>query len=84
MSLYSIPLADSVPDSLREVVNDPVFELEDLTQDMVNARAYSIQDSGDTDGVRLDFSVCTGDILIRISAKGVSPQWLYRQLDSLR
>ena len=83
LSLYPIPRADSVPDELREIVDNPIFEVEELTLDAVYARAYRIHDSGDTDGWRMKFTVRYGDILVSVTAKGIEPEWLYRQLKQL-
>lgn len=82
LSLYPIPRADSVPEELREIVNDPIFLGEELTLDAVYARAYRVSDSGDTDGWRMQFTVRYGDYLISVNAKGIDPQWLYQQLKS--
>ena len=83
LSLYPIPRADSVPDELREIVNDPIFEAEELTQEAVYCRAYKVDDAGDTDGWRMKFSVKYGDVIISVSTKGVEPEWLYQQLVNL-
>lgn len=84
MALYPIPLCDSVPDELREVVDHPIFESEELTEEMVWARAHKVEDAGDTNGWRTNFSVRYGDILVTVNAKGVEPDWLYAQLSQLR
>ena len=80
LSLYPIPRADSVPDELREIVDDPIFEAEELTLEAVYCRAYKVDDAGDTDGWRMKFSVKYGDVIVSVSTKGVEPEWLYQQL----
>ena len=84
LSRYPIPRADSVPEELREIVNDPIFLAEELTLDAVYARAYRVSDSGDTDGWRMQFTVRYGDYLISVNAKGIDPQWLYQQLQNFK
>lgn len=84
LSRYPIPRADSVPEELREIVDDPIFDAEELTLEAVYRRAYKVQDAGDTDGWRMRFSVRYGDVLISISSKGVEPEWLFDQLIRLR
>ena len=84
LSLYPIPRADSVPDELREIVNDPIFEAEELTLEAVHCRAYKVNDAGDTDGWRTKFSVKYGDIIVSVSTKGVEPEWLYQQFMRLK
>jgi len=83
LSLYPIPRADSVPDELREIVDNPIFEAEELTLEAVYCRAYKINDAGDTDGWRMRFSVKYGDVIVSVSTKGIEPEWLYRQLVNL-
>ena len=83
LSLYPIPRADSVPDELREIVDDPIFDAEELTLEAVYRRAYKVQDAGDTDGWRMRFSVRYGDVIVSVSSKGIEPEWLYEQLKNL-
>ncbi len=83
LTLYPIPRAESVPEELREMVDDPIFRAEELTPEAVNARAYSVEDAGDVSGPRLRFSVLYGDKLVTVSAKGVQPEWLFEQLSAL-
>ncbi len=83
LNLYPIPRAESVPEELWEVVNDPIFEIDDLTLEAVKLRTYYIEDAGDTDGPRMDFSVKYGDALVRVIAKGVEPEWVYECLKDL-
>ena len=83
LSLYPIPRAESVPEELREIVNDPIFLAEELTLDAVMARAYQIQDAGDADGWRMHFSVLYGDVLVEVRTKGVDPEWVYDKLIAL-
>ena len=83
MTLYSIPLCDSVPDELINIVNDPVFYGEELTLDAVRRRAYSVRDSGDSDGIRINFSVRYDDIIVEVRAKGIEPEWIFEQIAEL-
>ncbi len=84
VSLYTIPYAESVPAEIRTVFNNPIFRIEDMTFDTVKARAYRIHDAGDSDGWRISFSVLYGNVLVQVSTKGVSPEWLYQEIVSLR
>ncbi|MBR6812887.1 MAG: hypothetical protein IKM51_05890, partial [Oscillospiraceae bacterium] len=84
LSLYPIPRADSVPDELRQIVDNPIFSAEDLTLDMVRARAYSVSDSGDSSGPRMTFSVKYGDKVVEVRSKGIDPQWIYERLISIK
>jgi len=48
MSLYTISFADSIPSELWEYVYNPVFLAEELTLDIIQARAYWV-DRGRSD-----------------------------------
>lgn len=84
MSLYPIPLCDSVPEELRQIVDHPIFSIDELTQDVVNRRACYVNDSGDTPGPRMTFGVLYGEVLVEVTTKGVSPEWLYERLSGLK
>jgi len=84
LNLYPIPRAESVPDELCQVVNDPIFAIEELTLEVVQTRAYYVDEAGDSGGCRMQFSVKYGDKVVSITAKGVEPQWLYDQLKALQ
>lgn len=80
LSIYPIPRADSVPEALREVVDNPIFYAEELTPELIWSRAYKTGEQGDSDGWRMSFSVLYGDMVIKIRSKGVDPDWIYEQL----
>ena len=83
LSLYPIPRAESVPDELREMVDNPIFDADELTLEAVYCRAYKVNDAGDTDGWRMNFCVRYGEILVQVHTKGVDPEWVYQQLMTL-
>ena len=82
LSLYPIPRADSVPEELREVVDNPIFYAEELSSELVWARAYKTGEQGDSNGWRMSFSVLYGDMVVTVRSKGVDPDWIYKQLAS--
>lgn len=59
--LYSIPWCDSVPEEYRETVDNPIFRAQDMTREVVSARARSYQDTGDIDGPRINFTIRYSD-----------------------
>lgn len=76
--LYPVPRADSVPEEYRETVDNPVFRAEDMSRDLAAARAYTVEDAGDTDGVRMSFSVLHPDnTLVQYDAKGLSVEEMW-------
>ncbi len=83
LSLYPIPRAESVPDELREIVDNPIFRIEDLTLDVVNARSYQVDDAGDTPGNRASFSVLYGKVLVEIRIKGMEAEAIFDILKAL-
>ena len=84
LSLYPIPRADSVPRELREIVNTPIFRIEELTLKTVQARAYQVDDAGDEPGHRMRFSVLYGDVLVEINVKGAEPEAVFEMLQQIK
>lgn len=83
LALYPIPRAESVPEELREIVDNPIFDATELTLEAVYMRAYKVEDAGDIDGWRMVFSVQYGDVIVEIRTKGVEPEWVYEQLQMI-
>lgn len=83
LSLYPIPRADSVPEELREIVDNPIFDANELTLETVYMRAYKVDEAGDIDGWRMEFSVKYDDVIVQVRTKGVDPEWVYQQLMNL-
>jgi len=78
MSLYSIPLFDSVPSHLREYVHNPVFLAEDMSIDVIRARVFDVSRPGAAaPDWSIDFSVLYGDVLIDINIRGMSPEQVW-------
>ncbi|HOJ09356.1 MAG TPA: hypothetical protein PK733_02040 [Clostridiales bacterium] len=83
LALYPIPRADSVPEELREIVDNPIFPIDELTLDTVRARTYEVSDAGDESGPRMRFSVLCRDILVELSVKGASPEAMFEILQQI-
>ena len=84
LALYPIPRADSVPRELREMVENPIFRIEDLTGEVVKARAYELSDEGDVSGSRMRFGVLYGDTLVELKVKGISPETTFELLQQIQ
>jgi hypothetical protein len=81
MTLYTIPLVESIPKDLWEVVNNPVFVNDELTLDMIKARAFYVaDDAGDTPGWRMNFGILYGDVIVNVNVKGASPEQVWEML----
>lgn len=80
LGLYTLPLADSVPEELYQTVDQPIFRWEELTQEAVERRVMSLPGDGKGTTTRINLGVLYDGILVEVTAKGVTPQWLYRQL----
>jgi len=85
MSLYSIPLFDSIPEELWQYVQNPVFRADELTLDIVRARVYSATRGRDgTPDLRImNFSVLYDDVVVSVSAGGVTPEQVWEMLEGL-
>ena len=83
LTLYPIPRSESVPNELREIVNNPVFKAEDLSLKVVKARAYTVNDAGDDNtGYRMHFSVLYGDVVVELNVKGGQPEDIFNILQA--
>jgi hypothetical protein len=82
VSLYAIPWADSVPNEIRAYFQFPVFLAEEMSVDIIQARTrWESADRGDTPGWRTtQFGVLYGDVIIVISARGLSPEQIWGML----
>ena len=84
MSLYSIPLAASVPEELRVYVQDPVFISEELTLAAIQARVLEgASRQGDIGGVSFNFNILFDDVVVSISARGVSPEQVWEMISEM-
>jgi len=84
MSLYSIPFFDSIPEELWQYVHNPVFLAEEMTLDIVRARAYNTGRGGSASDLRImNFGVLYGDVVISVSAGGVSPEEVWMMLSGV-
>lgn len=81
--LYEIPYGETVPAEYREVFDDPLFAAEDLSLDVVSSRMKSVQDAGDTDTPRGNFSVLFPDgVVFRFNGRGTAEE-IWNMLDSV-
>ena len=80
LARYPIPRFDSVPEDLRQIVDCPIFRIEELALEAVRMRAYSVSDAGDVSGPRMEFGVLYGDILVEVNVKGITPEKLFEML----
>lgn len=85
MSLYPIPWADSMPRDTNEIIENPIFKIEDLTIDILKMRGYIRGETNDPSGnsVNMRFSVLYDGILIEVSTEGVSSEYLFDELSKI-
>lgn len=84
LGLYPIPRADSVPEELRDKVTRPVFLWQDISIDVLRARAYRAQEAGDdSSGYRMEFSILKGEIVLDCKVKGSTPEAVLEMLQSI-
>ena len=81
---YPIPWADTMPEQLRDTLEDPLFSAQALTLEMVQRRCYSLDDQGDTDGIRCCFSVQFVDgVVVRIQTKGLAAEEIFQLVQQM-
>lgn len=85
ISLYPIPWADSMPRDTREIIENPIFKIEDLTIDILKMRGYIHGETNEPSGnsVNMRFSVLYDGILIDVSTEGVSSEYLFDELSKI-
>ncbi len=85
MSLYPIPWGDSMPKDTREIIENPIFKIEDLTIDILKMRGYIRGETNDPSGnsVNMRFSVLYDGILIEVSTEGISSEYLFDELSKI-
>lgn len=78
LSLYPIPWCDSVPEELYSKVMYATFVPEQITQEIVAARTYQVEEAGDVSGYRTCIAVLYRDnVWVEITGKGPSPEEIY-------
>lgn len=83
LSLYPIPRADSVPEELREIVDNPVFLAEEVDIDVIYRRTTYMIDAGEGEGYRINFSIKVGALVIEIRTDGITPETLYDMIKNI-
>lgn len=85
MSLYPIPWATSMPKNTSQIIENPVFKIEDLTLDIIKIRGYTRGESGDPSGNSLcmRFSVLYGETVVEVNSEGLSAEYLFNELIAL-
>lgn len=83
MALYHIPWSESIPRDICDIVENPIFKIEELSLDAVKMREYTRNEKGDTNSINMTFSVLYGDIVVDVSTEGISSEYLFKELTSL-
>ncbi len=82
LGLYSIPWCDSVPEELISKVSYATFYPGQITLEIVSARTYLTQESGDVSGYRTRIGILYSDnVLVEIISKGPSPEEIYAMIN---
>jgi len=83
VSLYTIPWMDSVPQEYINYLQNPIFLAEELTLEMVQARAIYDGRAGTLDKPMIIFSVMFDDAVVTINSSGLSVEDIWRMLEGL-
>ena len=80
--VYSIPWADSVPEEYRETVDHPMFRAEDMSREIVEARAHFKTEQGEPDAWVIDFAVLHPDgAVVEYSCEGLTPEQVWTMVE---
>lgn len=83
MSLYPIPWCDSMPSDKSYIIKNPIFRIEDLTLNVIKKRERPDNEPEAPNGIHIDFCVLYGDVIVEISAEGISAEYLFNELTEL-
>lgn len=73
--LYKVPYGETVPEEYRQVFQNPVFSLEDLSREIIESRMTVYEDAGDTDTPRGNFRVLYPDgVLASFNGRGTAQE----------
>lgn len=75
---------DTIPEETREMLENPIFHIEELTLEAICARLDTVEAKYGDNPADYWFGVLFDDTLIKISAQNIDPQWLYDQLMALQ
>lgn len=81
---YSIPLAASIPSDLYETMLNPIFKSDELTEDALQLRKYSIKEQGEGSKSYyiMKFGVLCGDKVIKYNIKGTNLEHVFKMVTS--
>ncbi|NLN47732.1 MAG: hypothetical protein GX154_01240 [Clostridiales bacterium] len=85
MSLYPIPWAESMPRDKANIIENPIFKIEELTIDILKLRGYTRNEQGGPGKniINMRFSVLYDDILVEVNTEGVSYEYLFNELSKI-
>lgn len=73
--LYEIPFGQTVPKEYRTVFDNPVFSWEDFSVEVLESRMYTVEDRGDTNTPRGNFSILFPDgVIVKFTGKATVNQ----------
>ena len=83
VNLYTIPWMDSVPDDIIDYLQNPIFLAEEITLDVVRARAIYCERAGNWSKPIIIFSVMFDEVAVTVSSSGLSADVVWRMLEGL-
>jgi len=83
VNLYTIPWMDSVPREYIDYLQNPIFLAEEMTFEIVQARAIYDGRAGNLLEPMIVFSVMFDDVVVTINSSGVSTEDVWRMLEGL-
>ncbi|WP_343208179.1 hypothetical protein [Anaerolentibacter hominis] len=85
ISSYTIPFADSVPEEEHETMFYPIFQAEELTEEVLRLRQVRLEEKGEghtEPRITMDFSLLCGDYVVRYNIKTKSTEGVYDMIAS--
>ena len=81
LNQYAYPWIDAVPEERREIVMNPIFNIDGLSLDVVNSRIYKVEDVED---LSMNFSVLYDEILVEVYTETIGAEELFNMLVAIK
>ena len=72
---------DPVPEECREIVMNPIFNIDELSLDVVNSRIYKVEDVED---LAMNFPVLYDEILVEVYTETIGAEELFNMLVAIK
>lgn len=80
LNRYTYPWIDAVPEERREIVINPIFNIDELSLDVVKRRIYKVEG---VEEFEMHFSVLYDDVLVEVYTEAIGAEELFNMLANI-